>query len=191
MSLPIGEAFSEEALERTFQALEVRPQHNPDHAFRVRVPREWFPHHHESMDRPVNADAMTMLGGWQAPGRDEDLPPMFHVQAITLEREITANFMLLFAALGHERPSSRVSPAFADALEQPIDGAALLVRGRAHRRRRAFVAMGVTRRIATGLEQTFGAMIASFRVLADKPTISGGCHRALDGQGALSTRRRG
>ncbi len=172
MSLPIGEAFSAEELERRFEALEIRPAHNPGHAFQIRVPRGWQPHARPEMEREVSAEALTPLAGWQAPEPEDEAPSIFAVQAAQLEREISAKSFLIQYALTQDlrvHHLRELSPAFADmVMERRIEGAPFLERVAALiEGDRAFVLSGLAygARYPTH-EQTFGAMVASFRVLA-------------------------
>jgi hypothetical protein len=178
-ALPLGEAFDAAELERRFRALEVRPPANPDHAFEIRVPRDWTAKVLPEMNRPVGYDVLTPLAGWQAPGSDDDAPPLFHVQAVKLPREISAKNLLIQSALalgmdGHFM--REVSVRLADALAQSsVEGANVLERmvisidGD-----RAFVLMGIaTADRYLEVQEVFGAMVASFQVLtrSSKPSI--------------------
>lgn len=171
MSLPIGEELTPADLERIFQVIEVCPPRNPDHAFRMRVPRTFAPHHVDAMDRRVGTDTLTPLAGWQGPGSEDDSPPIFHVQAIRLEREVSAkNFLLLVAFRQGMRGHfiRELSPVFADSLvDQSIEGVPFFARvAVAIDGDRAFVLMGIARADRyESLARMFGAMVASFRVL--------------------------
>lgn len=168
--LPIGEAFEASALAQAFEVREHVPPANPEHTFWMRVPRGWELHRLPEMDREVGLDVLTPLAAFQGPGAEDDPPPIFHVQAMTLDREITAKNLLLAHAIGADmmlHVLRELSPVFADALfQQDIDGAHVMLRqALAIDGDRAFMLSGIVvpERYAE-LSETFGAMVASFRV---------------------------
>jgi hypothetical protein len=127
------------------------------------------------MEREVGTDSLTLLGGWQAPGPDDEAPPIFHVQAARLEREISAKNFLIWYAFQYDlriHLMREISVASADMLmEQPIEGEPFLERTAAViEGDRVFLLTGIAHASRyPEVEEMFGAMIASFRILTPSP----------------------
>lgn len=167
--LPSGERISQEERAQRFQDQLVTPPANPSYALRISVPRSWAPLALPGADAAVSATQLTPLSGWQDPAY-ATAPALFHVQAVGLPRELTAEHFLVAYANEQDLQIlalNGISDVLADALlAQSIKGQPYIVRMAAlFDGDRAYVAMGLAHRSDYGAyADVFGAMIASIRI---------------------------
>lgn len=184
--LPSGERITPQDRAQRFLEQRVTPAANPDYALRLLVPRAWEPLVLPGADQPVSATRLTPLGGWQDPAY-ATAPALFHVQAIGLPRELTAEHFLI--AYANEQNLKilalhGITDVVADALvAQTIKGEPYIVRmTTSFDGDRAYVAMGLAHRSDYGAyADVFGAMIGSIRIerLVGRPHVEERVTRTL------------
>jgi hypothetical protein len=173
--LPIGSDLSPDEIRARFEMTELRTGANPDFGVRFLVPRGWSRVTIDGMERAANADQLTPVAALQAPDGTGVAPIIFHVQVVTLPRELRASSFI--ASYGLQRKLEllvmrEMSPVFADALlRQPIDGEPFLLRMAVRfDGDRAFVVSGVAHeRDYDAQEVSFGVMVASLGLLTPSP----------------------
>ncbi|MEC7524410.1 MAG: hypothetical protein VYE22_31300 [Myxococcota bacterium] len=209
--LPTGAAISDAALRDEFTVRQVGPTANPDFAFEVRVPRRWERLEMPGTDRAVSAERLTPLSGWDDPAQRIG-PMMFHVQAIGLPRELSAEHLLMLHALearaeliAIRAPSATLSNGL---MRLMIEGAPFLLRVAVFMDGdRAFFVTGMApAEEYPDYADTFAAMMSTFRVTRPSPRRTVEPHvrrtlldaiafeapasfKALDAPGATETHR--